>query len=92
MSSRRRLLETLAGLSSAVGIAGCLDRSSGPVRETNLELAANPHAADLPERQHARTERLRRDADGNPLSPRYHAILLADLEASPSVETGRTIE
>lgn len=92
MTSRRTLLESLAGVSSAVGLAGCLDRFRGPPQETDLGLPANPLADRLPERQHALNDALREDADGNPLAPRFHTVLLADLDDSPSVETGRTIE
>lgn len=92
MASRRSLLGTLAGLSSTVGLVGCLDRFRGPRRETDLELPANPLADRLPERQHALNDALYEDSDGNPMPPRFHTVLLADLDESPSIETGRTIE
>lgn len=92
MASRRSLLRTLAGLSSAVGVGGCLDRFRSSPRETDLGLAANPASDRLPDRQHALNDALRADSDGNPLPPRFHTVLLADLDEPPSVETGRTIE
>ncbi|WP_135534168.1 DUF7405 family protein [Halostella pelagica] len=92
MASRRTLLERIAGIAGAVGLAGCSQFLRPARSETDLGLDPNPHADGLPNRQHAQSSFVRRDRHGNPLLPRHHRVLLLDLSASPSKETGRTIE
>lgn len=68
-----------------------MDLLSSP-EETALGLPPNPHASDLPARQHALNDFLRTDGHGNPLSPRHHAILLLELRDAPSADAARTVE
>ena len=91
MSTRRRLLGRLASLSSALGLAGCA-RIAGQRAPTPADLPPNPHADDLPNRQHAWDGALRTDRHGNPLPPRHHRILLLDLDATPDDDDARTVE
>ena len=92
MERRRPLLGKLAGIAGTVGLAGCVNPLSAGRTETDLDLDPNPYGDDLPDRQHAQSAYVRRDDHGNPLLPRHHRVLLLDLAASPSVETGQTIE
>jgi hypothetical protein len=92
MASRRALLGRIAGLAGTVGLAGCSQFLRPARSETDLGLDPNPHAEDLPNRQHAQSSFVRRDEHGNPLLPRRHRLLLLELDASPSKETGRAIE
>lgn len=91
MVSRRRIIARLAGLTSAVGLAGC-SQVLGRREERDLGLPTNPRADVLPDRQHAQNAFMRTDRHGNPTVPRHHRLLLLDLDASPSVETARRVE
>jgi hypothetical protein len=91
MPSRRALLRGLAGVTSTAGLTGCtrlLTRRDA----VELNLPANPHADAVPARQHAMTDALRVDDGGNPLTPRYHTVLLLGLRNPPTVEAARTVE
>lgn len=93
MPSRRGVIKQVAGLASAAGLSGCarvLSRASGS--RTDLDLPPNPRAKTLPHRQHAQNAFLRRDGDGNPIVPRHHAVLLLNLDVSPSKRAARTVE
>lgn len=93
MASRRRILRRIAGVTGVSSLAGCvgfLDRSESPDRD--LDLPPNPLADDLPEGQHEWNDYLRRDTHDTPLSPRHHAVVLLELDESPSVEAARTVE
>ena len=91
MVSRRRTLKRigLGALASAASTAGCTGRGSTGDRP---DLPPNPRADSLPARQHAWNATLRTDATGNTLSPRFHRILLLNLDASGSAETAETVE
>lgn len=91
MASRRRLLQRLAALSGAIGLAGCSSLRGG-ADPPAASLGSNPLADELPARQHAWNETLRTDSDGNRLTPRHYRILLLDLEDDPSERAATTIE
>lgn len=92
MVSRRDALQHAVGLLSAVGLAGCSRVLDGRQRPQSLGLPPNPRAGSLPERQHAWTDVLRTDGNGNSLAPQYHTVLLLELDDEPSVEAARTVE
>lgn len=92
MASRRRLLEHLAAVSSALGLTGCARLLRQRGTSYGGELPPNPRAGDLPGRQHAWNDVLRRDSTGNVLAPRHHRVLLLDLDVDPSDDTAKTIE
>ncbi|MFB6302829.1 MAG: hypothetical protein ABEH78_08220 [Haloferacaceae archaeon] len=90
MPSRRGLLGRLAALSGAVGLSGCARLSGGQSESLPADLPPNPH--DLPARQHAWNDVLRTGTHGNPLAPRYHRVLLLDLDVERSSEAAATVE
>jgi hypothetical protein len=89
MTSRRRLLQRVAGLASTAGLAGCTSLTAS---SSNGRFGLEPNPHDLPERQHGQDAFMRRDGDGNALVPRHHAVLLLDLTTDPSAEAARTVE
>jgi hypothetical protein len=92
MSSRRRLLSTLAALAGTLGLSGCAEFLSQPDDAPEADLPSNPHASDLPRRQHAWNDRLRTDSTGNTLLPEHHLVLLLTLDDEPSEKAAETIE
>jgi len=91
MSSRRSVLGTLGSLCGTLGLSGCaqvLGRRTTP----STDLPPNPHAEDLPDRQHAWDDALRTDSHGNPLPPRHNRVLLLDLTETPDEEAMQTVE
>jgi hypothetical protein len=92
MSSRRRLLSTLATLAGTVGLSGCAEFLSQPDDAPEADLPSNPLADDLPRRQYAWNDRLRTDSTGNTLLPQHHRVLLLTLDDEPSREAAERIE
>lgn len=82
----------LAGLTSAVGLAGCSRILGRSDERPDLGLPTNPRADVLPTRQHAQNAFMRTDRYGNPIVPRHHRLLLLDLDDSPSIGDARTVE
>ncbi|MFT4922988.1 MAG: hypothetical protein ACI8XM_002209 [Haloarculaceae archaeon] len=91
MSTRRTLLARLAGLSSAVGLAGCA-RILGKRAPTPADLPPNPRADQLPARQHAWDSAVTTDSHGNPVMPGHHRVVLLTLRSEPSEAAAATIE
>ena len=91
MSSRRSVLGTLGSLCGTLGLSGCAQVLGRPTT-TSADLPPNPHAAELPDRQHAWDDALRADRHGNPLPPRHNRVLLLDLAVDPDEEATRTVE
>lgn len=93
MASRRTILQRLTGVASAVGLSGCARvLSSAEPRTHDIGLPPNPYASELPVRQHAQNAFQRKDAAGNYIPPRHHAVLLLDLDEPPSISAARTVE
>lgn len=92
MASRRGLLERIATVSGAVGLAGCSGLRGQQTTPPVGDLPPNPHAEDLPARQHAWNATLPVDADGALLAPRHYRILLLDLHDDPTEAAAATIE
>jgi len=90
--TRRRLFVGAAALAAggaAVGIG--LDRAlSSGMSVPSVELGTQP--AGLPERQHAWTATLARDADGNPVAPRFDRLLFFDVDGAPTPAYARLLE
>jgi dye decolorizing peroxidase len=89
--TRRRFL---AGAAAAVGgtVAGLLlDRALGAA-ESPRPVALGPQLAGLPDRQHAWTDTLSRDADGNPVPPRFHRLLFFDVRGTLTPAHARVLE
>jgi hypothetical protein len=91
MVSRRSIITRLAGLTSAVGLAGC-SQVLGRREERDFGLPKNPRSDRFPDRQHAQNAFMSTDRYGNPIVPRHHSLLLLDLDVSASVEAARTVE
>lgn len=90
--TRRRFLLGAAALAAggtAVGVG--LERAAGGAKHVRLvPLGAQP--AGLPERQHAWTATLAREADGNPVPPRFDRLLFFDVKHDPSAAGARLLE
>ncbi|HVR06182.1 MAG TPA: hypothetical protein VMS02_09075 [Solirubrobacteraceae bacterium] len=91
MLTRRQFLlggAALAAGGTALGIA--LDRGGGATPIPDVALGAQP--AGLPRRQHAWTDTLAHDADGNPLPPRFDRLLFFDVRGRPTPAAARLLE
>jgi hypothetical protein len=91
--TRRRFVLGAAGVAvggAAIGIGldRALSQNSKPVPP--VPLGTQP--ADVPERQHAWAATLTRDADGNPIAPRFDRLLFFDVDGSPSPPQARLLE
>ncbi len=108
MLTRRRFLVGGAAVAAAGVAAGvAVDRvvagpdqrheaeaaERGPeTSEVRTVVALGRQPAGLPARQHAWTETLSRDADGNPVSPRFDRLLLFNVAGRPGVASARALE
>jgi hypothetical protein len=93
MLTRRRFLlgataAAAAGGGVAVGLDRALNSSGNPVPP--VPLGTQP--SGLPERQHAWAKFEARDADGNPISPRFDRLLLFDVDGRPTPAHARLLE
>ena len=74
---------------TAVGLL--LDRGLGSAKApAPVALGAQP--GGLPERQHAWTATLARDAEGNAVPPRFHRLLFFDVRGAPTSAHARVLE
>ena len=91
MLTRRRFLVGAAavGASGAVAAIG-IDRAVTRRPPPPIPLGRQPPG--LPIRQHAWTAALSRDADGNPVAPRFDRLLLLDVEGTPTPGHARVLE
>lgn len=92
MASRRGLLQRLAAVSGAAGLAGCSGLLGRQTTAPVADLQPNPLAEELPDRQHAWDDTLPTDSDGNHLAPRHYRVLLLDLDEDPTEQAAATIE
>jgi dye decolorizing peroxidase len=90
--TRRRFLLGAAAVAAGGAAAGvALDRAgSGTPAPRPVPLGIQP--AGLPERQHAWTATLARDADGNPVSPRFDRLLFLDVDGTPTPAHASVLE
>jgi dye decolorizing peroxidase len=89
--TRRQLLRGAALAAGGVAVGVGLERGAGGARSVPLvSLGAQP--ADLPARQHAWTATLARDADGNPIAPRFDRLLFFDVAGKPTAASARLLE
>jgi hypothetical protein len=105
MLTRRRFLAGGAAAAAAGAAAVAVDRvaagqgqssqTQGSGDGVGTEARAVPlgsQPAGLPTRQHAWTETLSRDADGNPVAPRFDRLLLFNVEGKPTLASAHTLE
>ena len=91
LDRRRFLIGAAAAAGLALGGGGlALERLLGGSSRTAQPLGEEP--AGLPTRQHAWNGTLPRDEHGNPIAPRFHRLLLADLEQKPGADDVRRLE
>jgi hypothetical protein len=96
--TRRRLLLGAGALATAGGAAAAIELTSGSSAATEpgapalrpVPLGAAP--AGRPERQFAWDATLARDADGNPVAPRYDRLLFFDVRGRPSAAHATVLE
>ncbi len=92
MLTRRRFLigaGALAAGGAAVGVG--LDRAPDE-RASPRAVALGTQPGGLPSRQHAWTAVLARDADGNPLAPRFDRLVFFDVNGNPTPAHARVLE
>jgi len=92
MASRRGLLQRVAAATGLASLAGCSGLIGEDRKAPVAGLGPNPLADTLPRRQHAWTETLPTDADGNPLAPQHYRVFLLDLHEDPDESSAETIE
>jgi hypothetical protein len=95
LPTRRRLFIGAAALAAggaAVGVGIDQAQSGGQPSPRIPHVAVGSQPAGLAERQHAWTASLARDADGNPVSPRYDRLLFFDVNGSPTGAYARLLE
>jgi hypothetical protein len=92
--TRRRFLAGGTALvvgGAGAGVAGCGSSSPQPKHPVAaVSLGGQP--AGLPSRQFAWTATLSRDADGNPVAPRYDRLLMFDVNGRPGTDHARLLE
>ncbi|MGB0098516.1 MAG: hypothetical protein WBP81_38995, partial [Solirubrobacteraceae bacterium] len=92
MLTRRRFLigagaVAAGGAAVGVGLDRALNKGKSPPA---VVLGTQP--AGLPSRQHAWTAVLARDADGNPVAPRFDRLLSFDVNGTPTPAHARVLE
>ncbi len=94
MLNRRKFLLGGAALAAGGAAAGVgIDQAlSGTARPATPWVPLGEQPAGLPERQHAWTASLRRDADGNPIVPRFNRLLFFDVKDKPTPADARLLE
>ncbi|GCF14703.1 Tat pathway signal protein [Haloarcula mannanilytica] len=92
MTSRRGLLLRLSTLTGAAGLSGCSSLLARQAVSPTGDLDPNPRADELPMRQHAWNDALRRDDADNELLPRHFRLYMLDLDVSPSDSAAETVE
>jgi hypothetical protein len=91
--TRRRFVlaaTAVAAGGAAVGIGVERALSSSGEKIPSVTLGAQP--AGLPARQHAWVATLARDADGNPIAPRFDRLLFFDVRGDPTPAHARVLE
>jgi hypothetical protein len=81
-----------AGIDLALNVDGAASGADGKpaAGESGIPLGAQPPG--LPARQHAWTAYLARDADGNPVPPRFSRLLFFDVNGHPAARHAQLLE
>jgi len=92
LNRRRFLLGSVAvaagGTAAGIGLDRALTSRGKPIPP--VALGSEPPG--LPDRQHAWTATLARDADGNPVPPRFDRLVFFNIEGNPSPAHARVLE
>ncbi len=92
--NRRRFLLGFGAVVGAAAAGIAVDRAatgSGAGKPVPL-VALGEQPVDLPARQHAWAATLARDADGNPVAPRFDRLLFFDVHSKPTPAHARLLE
>jgi hypothetical protein len=93
MLTRRGFLLGATGVAAgAAGAAAGLDRAPVSSATTVPPVGLDTQPLGLPARQHAWVNYQARDADGNPLAPRFNRLLLFDVAGNPTPAHARLLE
>lgn len=92
LTRRRFLLGAGTAAAGAAAIGAGLDRTLSRGARPPAAVALGSQPGGLPSRQHAWTATLARDADGNPVAPRFDRLLFFDVEGSPTRAHGTVLE
>ncbi len=90
--TRRQLLLGGAALAAGAGAAGVAIERAGGSATAVPDVPLGPQPAGLPARQHEWTDTLARDAQGNPVAPRFDRLLFFDIEGQPTPPAARLLE
>jgi hypothetical protein len=91
--TRRRFVLGAAALAAGGAAAGvAIEQSSGRPAPVVPHVPLGRQPDGLPARQHAWTATLPRDADGNPVAPRYDRLLFFDVNGGPTPAHARLLE
>jgi hypothetical protein len=89
--TRRRFLMGAALAAGGVAAGLGIDRLAGNGPQ-GLFVRLGSQPVGLPERQHAWSATLERDADGNPIPPRFDRLLFFDVKSVPTPSRARLLE
>lgn len=93
LTRRRFILGTAAVAAGGGAVAAGLEGAfSGDTPKPVPLVALGTQPAGLPERQHAWAATLARDADGNPVAPRFDRLLFFDVKGRPGPAYARLLE
>jgi len=90
LTRRRFLLGAGTVVAAGAGAGAGISLAAGSAPAAPLPLGSQP--AGLPARQHAWTAYLTRDADGNPVPPRFSRLLFFDVNGAPTTAYARLLE
>jgi hypothetical protein len=91
--TRRGFLAGAGAVAAGGTVAGVVGaESSGSAQPQIPEVALGEQPAGLPVSQHAWIATLSRDADGNPVAPRFDRLLLFDVNGTPTARHVRLLE
>jgi hypothetical protein len=89
--TRRRFLLGAASLAGGAAVVVVTERSATS-GGTPPPIALGTQPPNLPARQHAWTETLARDHDGNAIAPRFDCLLFFDLVRAPDIASQHVLE
>jgi len=92
MLTRRRFLwGATAVAAGGAGVGAGLSCAPNADANTVPFVALGTQPPGLPARQHAWVRSLARDAEGNPISPRFNRLLFFDVDGTPSPTYARVL-
>ena len=92
LTRRRFVLGATAAAAGAAAVGYGVDRAVGNGSKPVPLVPLGSQPAGLPQRQHAWTATLARDADGNPIAPRFDRLLFFDVKGTATPAHARALE